>query len=78
MVAGGDMSDLVWVFLYKYWDEHTQSERLSSLYATDEVIRAGLGKKVHESGIRVDVAVLTDGGIYIPSDEQPASNQSVA
>jgi hypothetical protein len=72
------LPDHIWVFLYTYWDEHSGSEKLSSLYATEEVLRSGLGKKVHASGIRVDRTALTDGGIYIPSDQQPASNESVA
>lgn len=68
----------VWVYLYQYWDEQSRTHKVSSLYATDDVIRAGLGVKVHGSGMQVEAAALTDGGIYIPSDERPASNRDVA
>jgi hypothetical protein len=71
-------SDEVWVYLYQYWDEETQSKRVSSLYATEEAIRHGLGTPVHTSAMKVGRGELKDGGIYIPSDEQPASNSAAA
>jgi hypothetical protein len=70
--------DAIWVYLYQYWDEESQCRRVSSLYATEELIRHGLGVPVHTSAIKVDRSDLKDRGLYIPSDEQPASNNSQA
>ena len=52
------------VYLYRY--RHADgSERTSRLYATMQVLRAGLGAPIQESARMVERAELTDHGLYI-------------
>ncbi len=67
----------VFVYLYQYWDEETQSQKTSKLYATLEVIHAGLGTPLYPSALEVERAHLHDG-TYMPPDEIPASDSEVA
>ena len=58
----------VLVFQYTYWDQASNRQRTSTLYATEEVIRNGLGVPIHASAIKVLRSHLRDGGIYVPMD----------
>ncbi len=59
------MTDPVLVYLYTYWDEESQSHKTSFLYATQEMIRAGLGTPIGTSALKVERGDLRDG-IYTP------------
>lgn len=60
------MADKILVYQYMYWDEATRSRLTSSVYATNDVIRNGLGTPIHSSAIEVSRAELRDGGIFVP------------
>lgn len=60
------MPDKILVYRYTYWDEASQQRKTSSLYATVEVIRNGLGTPVYTTALEVERRLLRDGGIYVP------------
>jgi hypothetical protein len=51
----------VWVYQYVYWDDASRSHKTSTRFATDEVIRCGLGVAVNHSGKRIPISKLIDG-----------------
>lgn len=63
----------VLVYRYLFWDEETRSRKTSSVYATAELIRNGLGTPVHTSALEVDRSDLRDGGIDAPRVNAPVS-----
>jgi len=60
------MDGRVCVYQYNYWDEDSQSRKTSTLYATFEAIRNGLGVPIYTSVIEIDMARLGEGGFYYP------------
>ncbi len=56
----------VLVYRYQFWDEETQWRRISSLYATAEMIHKGLGVVLHDTALEVDLSDLHGTGIYNP------------
>lgn len=66
------MDGRVSVYLYSYWDEDSQARKTSTLYATFEAIRNGLGVPVYTSEIEIDMGSLGEGGFYYPDGARKA------
>jgi hypothetical protein len=60
-----DSSEFVFVYRYLYWDEASQSRKVSNVCATEEAIRTCLGKRLDSGRIRVPRSDVLGGGIYI-------------
>lgn len=71
-----DQSARVMVYRYLYWNESATKRSASSLYATLEMIRNGLGVPVYPTGIEVARSELRDGGLYVPPQIQAAKGDS--
>ena len=54
--------DRVMVYRYLYWTE--DGRKASTVYATLEMIRDGLGIAIYPSGIDVSRSELHNGGLY--------------
>ena len=63
----------VLVYRYQFWDEETQWRRISSLYATADMIHNGLGIVLHDTALEVDVEALHGTGIYDPLEDHRAT-----
>ena len=72
------MQGRVLVYRYQFWDEETQWRRISSLYATEETIRNGLGVVLHHTAIEVDPASLHGTGLYDPLHDSDAPDPAAA
>ena len=55
------------VYRYSYWDEDTRTLRESSVYATLDMIRCGLGQPLFKTVIVVPAHRLKDH-IYVPAE----------
>jgi hypothetical protein len=62
------VTDAVTVYRWKYWDAASESYKTSSWYATDELIRKGLGAAVPHTAVDVPLSELRSGGIYVPPE----------
>jgi len=59
-----------WVYRYSYWDDASNSEKISERYATMDSIRSGLGIPVFSTAKKVPLADVPDG-IYRPQTPGP-------
>ena len=71
-----NQSARVMVYRYLYWEEGATRRKASTLYATLEMIRNGLGVPVYPTGIDVARSELRDGGLYVPPQIQAAKGDS--
>ena len=63
---------LVWVYRYKYWDESSQTLRVSDRFAILEMIRNGLGVPDFAQGKKVLIADVVGGHFQdSPRDKTP-------
>jgi hypothetical protein len=62
----------VFVYLYMYWDEEAGGRKSSSVYATEQAIRNGLGIPIYTTAKEVDSSDLSEGGIYVPKSSTTA------
>lgn len=60
---------MVWVYRYTYWDADSGERKLSSLYATFEACKNGLGIPDHSTAKSVRRRDLRDGGIFVPGED---------
>ena len=60
-----DAAERVFVFRYLFWDEASQSRRVSSVLATEEAIRGGLGVRIDGGSMMVLRSALRDDGVYV-------------
>ena len=62
--------DTILVCRYTYWDDATQTEKLSQDYATFDAIKS-LGKPVHSTARHV-ARLEVIGGFYVAAKAKPA------
>lgn len=55
------------VYRYTYWDEDAQCRATSTIYATFEAIRNGLGTPLYPTALEIDRSELRQGGLYVPT-----------
>ena len=67
------MENFVTVYRYTYWDESSQSQKSSDVFATMEQIRSGLGQPIHSSALKVPLGELGENGVYVATESRRVS-----
>jgi len=66
------MSQSVYVYRWSYWDSAASADRTSTMYATLELIKCGLGKPVLGTAKKIARDDLRDG-FYLPAEDRPTA-----